>query len=403
MSRQPISTERRGRAPRQQRGITLIELMVGLVIALALSLVMLKTLLFAEGQRRTVTSGNDSQQAGAIGSYILERYLRMGGAGITRIDGARGCTLNASFKGAPVVPLPSGLRAPFAGLAGSSLPVAPVLIANGGSADNGTADDATPDAIVVMGGDHPSIATWLQMTDTSTTGAATVLNSFGVQPGDLVLAVETDSTLPAQGTCVVAQNTAAVDPTPTSPAFRQSAVNGGHTLVLGGDHTSAAGLTVAGSGYGKNALLADLGAQPNFKIFALSTASELVSYDLLDGTTRSLADGFVNLQAAYGLSATPDSQDTTVVAWQPPTGDFLFSKLRDGSAASAVNLHRIRAVRVAMITRSAVRERARIDGVPATWALMDDLGAAAVTGTRSGTDLNYRYRQSDVIVTLRNH
>jgi hypothetical protein len=383
--------------------MSLIELMVGLVIALVLSLVMLKTLLFAEGQRRTVASGNDTLQAGAIGSYILERTLRMGGAGLSRIDRARGCMLRASFNGAPVVPLPAGLAAPFDGLAGSSLPISPVLIANGGKADDDTPGDAEPDALVVMAGNHPTIDTWLQMTDTSTSSGATVLNSFGIQPGDLLLAVETDAALPTVGTCVVAQNTSAVEATATSPAFRQSVVNSGHTLVLGGAHTASDGLTVNGIGYGKGAVLADLGTRPNFRIYGLSSASELVSHDLLDGTRRSLADGFVNLQAVYGLSATPDPADTTVVAWQPPTGDFLFSRLRDGSAAAADKLRRIRAVRVAMVTRSAVRERAPIDGVPATWTLLADLGAAAVSGTRTGTDLAYRYRTLDVIVTLRNH
>src|SRR3954471_13720566 len=120
-----------------QRGMSLIELMVGLVIALVLSLAMLKMLLYAEGERRTLSAGNDAQQAGTIGSYAVERYLRMGGAGIDQIDRARGCKLKAGHSdGKTMVPLPSGLAAPFDPLAGSDLPVAPVLIANGGVPDN---------------------------------------------------------------------------------------------------------------------------------------------------------------------------------------------------------------------------------------------------------------------------
>jgi len=379
-----------------------------MVIALVLSLVMFKTLLFTEGQRRTTGGGNDAQQSGTLGGYILERYVRMGGAGFDQIDQARGCILNASYNNVVKVPLPAAIPAPFNGLANANLAVAPVLIANAGTTANGTAADPTPDTLIVMAGTHPSINTFLELTAPTTSAAATVKNTFGFMQYDVLLGVETTPGAGNYGKCKISQTSSSVDGVSTSPTYRQSTDNSGKTLTLGGTSTpyNASGLLIGSTAYTSGSLIADLGKEPIFWMFGITPKSELASYDILQGPAApsTVADGVVNLQAVYGLSATTASDDTQVTTWQPPTGQFLFSTLTNGSAASADNLKRIRAVRVGLITRSSVQEKAAIDGVSATWTLFGDLPAAAqVTDTRTGTALNYRYRQFDVLIALRNH
>ena len=51
-------------APGKEGGFTLIELMVALVIGMVLSIAMFLVLGSAEGQKRTITSTNDADQAG---------------------------------------------------------------------------------------------------------------------------------------------------------------------------------------------------------------------------------------------------------------------------------------------------------------------------------------------------
>lgn len=90
-------------------GFSLVELMVGMVIALIGILVMAQIFAFSEGQKRTTTSGSDAQVNGLLASFMIERDLRMAGYGAIGL----GCaTINAynqnkspqnySFSGLPV-------------------------------------------------------------------------------------------------------------------------------------------------------------------------------------------------------------------------------------------------------------------------------------------------------------
>jgi len=381
--------------------MSLIELMVGLVIGLVLSLIMFKALLYAEGQRRTTSAGNDAQQAGTLGSYGLQRSLRLGGSGFSGITAARGCMLNIFSGSTTMVPLPSTLAAPFDGLQGLSLPVSPVLIANAGVDNDGTATNPVSDALIVMAGTHASVNTWFQMTAAGATTKGMVINSMGLATGDLLMAVDSGSGTKA-GTCTVVQATSSIDSTSTHANYRQSTSSAGQQIDIGSTYTSSNGL----SGYTTDSQLADLGASPIFQIFAVANSStgvpRLQSYDMFSGTTQDLNDDVVNLQAAYGLSATTDSGDTTVTSWQAPVGSYSLHSLRQGDAAAVAIINRIRAIRLSILTRSAIREKVAVQASP-TIDMLADLGANKVTITNTGTDLNYRYRLFDVTIPLRNH
>ena len=79
---------------RQSAGFSLIELMVGMVIALIGVLVIFQVFAVSEKYKRTSTSGSDSQQNGSIGLFTIERDLRMAGYGLADTT-LLGCTVRA--------------------------------------------------------------------------------------------------------------------------------------------------------------------------------------------------------------------------------------------------------------------------------------------------------------------
>jgi type IV pilus assembly protein PilW len=68
--------------PLRQRGFSLVELLVGMAIALVAMLAVTVALSTSEQQRRKITGGSEEQAGSTIGTYLLERDLRMAGYGI---------------------------------------------------------------------------------------------------------------------------------------------------------------------------------------------------------------------------------------------------------------------------------------------------------------------------------
>ncbi|MER2551634.1 MAG: PilW family protein [Thauera sp.] len=74
----------RGAAPqRRVRGISLVELMVGMTIGLIALLVMVQTFFASQGQKANAVSGADATTAGHIALTLLERDLLNAGAGLS--------------------------------------------------------------------------------------------------------------------------------------------------------------------------------------------------------------------------------------------------------------------------------------------------------------------------------
>jgi type IV pilus assembly protein PilW len=412
MKLHPLSHPRpHGPSSRHAEGFTLIELMVGLVIALVISLVIFNVFIVAEGQRRTTAGGSDAQQAGALSSYSLMRYLRMGAAGMGHSGNLWGCDIQLSYKGATLVPLPSSLAAPFSSLGLSAIRATPVLIINGSSTGDNNATSGTPDALMSFGGIHRSINTFLQGSREPTTDEAPVINSIGLQEDDLLLAVEQTATAPNYGgSCQVVQSVSEIVDDSTKSNYLQSADNNGRTVRIRdatSDYTPSTGLVPGGQAYSGVVLYANLGRSPLFRLFALGPSadapSELRMYDVMLGPTdtnpQSLGDGVVNLQAVYGVAAV-GSATNVIDEWVQPVGDWSAGNLMNGSAASAALIDRLRAIRVVMVTRSALPERDPVS--PGEYTLFADDDSLALTIERDADAQKYRYRVFDEIVPLRN-
>jgi type IV pilus assembly protein PilW len=101
-----------------QRGVSLIELMVGMLVGLLAILLISQVLLTSEGQKRTTQGGSDAQVNGALSLYSIQRDVQMAGYGITSSPEVLGCPISARYSGAAPAAFPTT----------SPTPLAPVII-----------------------------------------------------------------------------------------------------------------------------------------------------------------------------------------------------------------------------------------------------------------------------------
>src|ERR1700692_1432596 len=71
-------------------GFPLIEVLIAMRIGMIGLVVMMQTFAVSEGFKRTATSGTDAQINGGVGLYMLQRELRLAGAGLNNFM-VQGC------------------------------------------------------------------------------------------------------------------------------------------------------------------------------------------------------------------------------------------------------------------------------------------------------------------------
>lgn len=153
-----------------QRGLTLVELLVGLATGLVVLLVASQVMQAFEGQKRTSTGGNDSQTNGALAVYLLEQEIRMAGYGLFGPEGAycrNGINIYKNNGAAGEVVM-------------NALSLVPARIIDGG-------DGA--DSIVLMRSDGAADALPLSIVKNmpNPSSIVTVGSDGGLQEGDLVV------------------------------------------------------------------------------------------------------------------------------------------------------------------------------------------------------------------------
>lgn len=370
----PSQATAAGRRAWRQRGVGLVDTMVGLALGLLVTLVIIQVWGTFEAQKQRTISGASAQVNGLLAMAQLEQELRNAGAGLTDAAAFDCTTIYSWYKsgGTTVSPVPAFANG-----------MAPVRITDGGSG---------PDTLLVKrSGDLlGAIPTLLTQTMPAPSSELNVGFTTGFADGDVVLAV--DSTTGNCTVMLVSQVQAAAaklqhNPGATTTYNPDAAyqADNGWPAYSSGAKILKIGRTVAHSfGIGGNQLtLTDL-SNP------AGTATSVVSADI------------VTLQAQYGI-ANSGSQD--VNAWVNATAATGWNVL------DAAKVRRIKAVRVAIVARSGKREAADVTApcTNAAGAVVNANGPCVWPDAEPVLDFSatpdwkkYRYRVYQAVVPMRN-
>lgn len=339
-----------------QRGFSLVEIMVGLLIGLLSTLAVMQVFTSWEGQKRTTSAGSDAQSNGAIGLFNIERDVRMAGYGIGVTD-ALNCTVNQNYNGTS-----------------STLSLVPVAITQG----VGT----LPDSITALYSSKDSFSIPARVTVNHPAEATNFfLNStLGLAEGDLLVVWE------AGKDCTLVQITGI--PSGNIQIHHQSTSKwnppGGQNIFPTG-------------GYKIGTKLFNFGNLPT-RVYSINSATPNGGLQLattihtaagLSTTTDILASDIINLQAEYGVDdgVGGTADDGIVDTW---------------TTITPANLRQILAIRLAIAARSNVREKTAVTLNNGTWSG----GTIDLTKNADGTDnvdwQLYRYRIFETVIPLRN-
>lgn len=366
----------------RQRGFSLIELMVGMLVSLICVLAIMAAFAVYEGKKRTTTSGNDAQQNGSYALYAMERQLRTSGSSIVQglNYGLWGCPVTAytttSSGKVQTLPAQSALPSPFTS---SGWPLTtrlvPVLIASGSAGNS--------DVIGAVGGNSVLQVFKIAVSSATSTNSIVVGNSLGIMTGDYLMGVMSD------GTCTLAHLTSSS----TSSSATQVS---GTTLALDAANSPDTGL--------KNATyLFDAGATPAFTLFGIdSSSNSLVSYDLLQrpvngqaATITPIADGIVLMKALYGVQ----TSGSAAIQWVQPTGNWSIANLTASTSAAATAMGEIKAIRLVIVAQSRLPERSTDYTNNTPIILFADQPSLQYSFTPNA---QYRYKVYDTTIPVRN-
>ena len=358
----------------RQRGFSLIELMVAVVLAMLTVLVVIQVLSIYEARRRTTTAGNDAEMSAAVGLFLVERDIRMAGAGLTLPSGfACNLGINIYFDGdvisdaemlSPVVITDGGAGPDTVRVARSDSPfgVAPTTIVKPMPTPssiltvNASASLVEQDLFLVGAADGNKICTLMQMTqDAQATGNGWNLN----------------------------HNSGTSDFNPPNP---------GNVFDTAVQYEIGDLVTNLGRfGLRSFTVVCDDGGLP-----AVDNSCNLVGFDPLAAPdpltladTDSLTTEVIDFQAQYGV-APAGSQvvdewvDATGGTWANPT---------------AANIARIKAVRMVIVTRG---NREPVMVSPAQLVLWDEGEATELVRDLSDEERRFRYKVLTVVVPLIN-
>lgn len=345
----------RGSPPRLD-GFGLVEVMVGVVIALVTVLAVARVLVTSEATRRNGQSDADAQQVAQFALARLSFDVANAGAGIVNAASMlAACPATADF-------------------AAMTRPIA-VVITDGGAPD-------ASDSVVVRYAVSPAGVLPFRLAAAAPSGAAFALRApMGVRAGDQIIATD------RRGAC--ARTTV-------------TAIHGPAAGILGVDHD------IVAADMPGDAVAVDLGA-----------ASRVVAtrYDVSAGTLRTtdlnggdapnpLVSNVVNFKVQYGLDADGDGALDT---WAPASAT---SAAGDWSAnavlgAPVTTLTRIKALRVGIVVRGEQFDRAATQ--PYDWVLFDcdatdkrtcpgRLAGTIAANARGG----WHYRVYETVIPLRN-
>ncbi len=384
--------------PKSSSGFSLVDIMVGMVIGLLTVLVIMQSYAAFEGQKRTTTSGMEAQENGLIALHALVTDIRQAGYGLTT-SGALACTGINTYDSTAVPTTPP------------TTSLMPIKITDGGTgSDTITVSYSTS----ATGGIPARIVT--AMPDSS--AVLTINTGNGFTPGDMVLVSTPGSGNPCTRLAI------------TSVQTQANGVNIIHNSGLSIYNPPGGANIFPPGGYGTSpqSVVFNMGKFIQNQYQVLSTCSSLVlasggvpsctsTSNIVNATP--ISSNIISIQAQYGITDTT-LHSQTVNCWANATngGNACDASNSDwtlpaANASTPANIARIKAVRVAVVARSSLMERAPPGGVcnatPSTAAPNYPQWNGGANGASTPIDVTgipnwqcYRYKVYQTIIPLRN-
>lgn len=377
-------------AAQLQRGMTLVELMVALLLGLVTTYFIAQVFAVAEGQKRTATFGSDAQVNGAVALHTIKRHLQNSGYGLTSAHEGLGCTIKGEY-----------------GTAGSTTAVPPMTLAPVIITPSAVAS-APSDSVTILASNKSDFAVpnkvWQPSNPASGNRFVRVKNSAGVKVGDVMMSVP--QVWDANHPCTlftVAEDTSAPDTTLSTEYIPMVAA-----AASSFNHAPASVWPVGGLQTGD--WIVNLGQQVRRMVFGVNGDNfQVVTWTQLGvGTAEQLQSGVVLIKALYG-------RDTN--------NDKIVDTYDTNTPVAATDWKNVLTVRVVIVARSGQRERdivttaepswnvgANVDvsyvGVPGSPATACVASASNCIVTLPLSHLDqwqyYRYKVFDTVVPLRN-
>ena len=317
---------------RKDRGFSLVELMVGVMIGLIGIAIIMQVFTLSEAQKRTTTSGSDAQSNGNMAIYGITRDVRLAGYGFGLSN--YGCAVNTSFNGSTATP--------------GVFTLAPVVITDAGADGTPAAQGGPydlPDKIRILYstanmGTLPDVVTFPHaQTDTQ----VQLTTNFGIANQSLLVLFE------ASKSCTLAQVTA----------------TSGNSFVthLGGPWNGNVTIFPAAGYSANNAIYLNMGGMALRDYFIdpvngndLQMTETSAAYGASASNTFVIAGEIVNIQAEYGRDSGAHvghiAGDNVVDTWDNNTPAAGL-----GGALVAAPWQQIIAVHVALLVRSGQYEK----------------------------------------------
>lgn len=348
----------------KQKGSFLVELMVGLFMSVVSILGVMTIYANFEGQKRTTTQANEAISNAALALFPLQHYGKMAGYGVNNAA-LLGCNVKAYNSSKP------------AGEQEFDFSLTPILI-------NAGASNAESDTIQFLFGESDSFFAPATITQTMPSPAALfkVDSRFGLREGDLLIAAE-----PGKD-CSLSQ----ISNLPSQQNQSDNVIKnaGNYTDPITGQQTPTTYNKPGGLGvsYSVGAKLFNLGRSPSILEFYVENNQMIQENQLATvDARRVIGDNILMLKAVYGIDS---NDDGAVDNWTNVT------------PTSNADLARITGVRVAILARSNLRERAE-DGA-CNITVNSDINWMNGTFDISGFEdwQCYRYRVLQTTIPIKN-
>jgi type IV pilus assembly protein PilW len=380
---------------RRAHGFSLVELLVSVVIGLLALVFATRLITGAEQNKANALGGSDSMQNGMLAMFSISGDAQQAGYGLNDAS-LIGCNTRFSDTGGYEL-------APATRGAATIRPLAPAVIESGG---------AGPDRITLYAGSSMSGTGTLRVTSNYIGGTRLDVDRipYGFSLGDVVV-VAPDNV--GNGDCALAQISADPSRLDAPPSQQYVMVAGG----TGFRYNSGALGTNFTAGMAR---IFNLGPAKTLAFHTWSVDNgflQLRSTDMAGsgGAAQTVADNIVSIKAQYGFDTRTGGAFTPqdgmqVGRWSAAMVDADGS----GGAGNAGDYEHIAALRIAVVARSAARERPGADGVchatsakPVVFAsaVPEGVTASPITVDVDAGSTNwrcYRYRVFETIVPLRN-